>query len=126
MLTADVAHEQAVKGEVLLVDIRSPQEWMQTGVGEGAVAITMHSHDFLDKLMEAMEGDQSKPIALICATGNRSRWLQYQLMAHGFTSVEDVGEGMLGGPNGPGWLNRRLPVARPGGGGAPAGNPFLR
>ena len=114
MLSAVDAHKKAQNGETVLVDIRSPQEWMQTGVGEGAQAITMHAQDFLDKLMEAIEGDQGRSISLICATGNRSRWLQYQLAAHGFTAVEDVSEGMLGGPNGPGWINRGLPIVRPG------------
>ena len=112
MLTASEAHRRAREGEIVLIDIRSPQEWMQTGIGEGALAITMHRNDFLDRLMAAVDGDRNRQIALICATGNRSRWLQSQLNAYGFGAVEDVSEGMLGGPAGPGWLNRGLPLAR--------------
>ncbi|MCC2112868.1 MAG: rhodanese-like domain-containing protein [Hyphomicrobiales bacterium] len=113
MLTANEAHRRATEGELLLVDIRSPQEWMQTGVGEGVLPITMHQNDFLDRLLEAVAGDRGRAIALICATGNRSRWLQFQLNSYGFSAVEDVSEGMLGSSAGPGWLNRGLPTASP-------------
>ncbi len=113
MLAANEAHRRASEGELLLIDIRSPQEWMQTGIGEGALAITMHRNDFLDRLLEAVDGNRNRAIALICATGNRSRWLQFQLNSYGFAAVEDVSEGMLGSAAGPGWLNRGLPTATP-------------
>ena len=111
-MSAADAHEQAMKGEVLLVDIRTHGEWKQTGLGASARPISMHQPGFLEKLAEAAGNDKSRKIALICATGGRSRWLQGQLAKYGFTNVVDVSEGMLGSPAGPGWLKAGLPVKR--------------
>ena len=109
-LSVQDAHKLAESGEILLVDIRTPQEWRDTKVAASAQTITMHNADFLKNLEMAIEGDKSKPIALICATGGRSNWLQSQLMSRGYTKVYDVFEGMLGSQSGPGWLKSSLPL----------------
>lgn len=109
-LSPQQAHEAAVSGEVLLIDIRRPDEWARTGVGEGAVPIDMRRQDFEDALTLAVEGDTAQPVALICARGVRSRRMSVRLVAAGFTQVIDVPEGMLGSGAGPGWLKRGLPV----------------
>ena len=109
-LSAADAHKQALDGELLLVDIRTHGEWKQTGLGATAKAISMHKPGFVDKLAEAAGQDKNKKIALICATGGRSRWLQGQLAKFGFTNVVDVSEGMLGSAAGQGWLKAGLPV----------------
>ena len=109
-LSPQQAHEAAVSGEVLLIDIRRPDEWARTGVGEGAVPIDMRRQDFEDALTLAVEGDTAQPVALICARGVRSRRMSARLVAAGFTQVIDVPEGMLGSGAGPGWLKRGLPV----------------
>ncbi len=111
-LSAAQAHAQALKGEVLLVDIRTHGEWKQTGLGSTARAISMHKPGFVEKLAEAAGQDKSRKIALICATGGRSRWLQGQLAKFGFTNVVDVSEGMLGSPAGQGWIRAGLPIKR--------------
>jgi len=49
-------------------------------------------------------------VALICAAGVRSSVARVLLEAEGFEHVLDIGEGMLGSGNGPGWLARGLPV----------------
>ena len=36
-LSASEAHERAVAGALLLIDIRTPREWQATGIGEGAL-----------------------------------------------------------------------------------------
>ena len=103
-------HQAAVAGEVLLIDIRRPEEWAQTGVGEGAIPLDMRRRDFENALTEAADGDTARPIALICARGVRSRRMTERLRAAGFTQIIDVPEGMLGSGAGPGWLERGLPV----------------
>ena len=103
-------HQAAVVGEVLLIDIRRPEEWAQTGVGEGAIPLDMRRRDFENALTEAADGDTARPIALICARGVRSRRMTERLRAAGFTQIIDVPEGMLGSGAGPGWLERGLPV----------------
>lgn len=111
-MSAADAHERATKGDILLVDIRTDGEWKQTGLGASARPISMHKPGFIEKLIEAAGNDKSRTIALICATGGRSRWLQGQLTKYGFTNVVDVSEGMLGSAAGPGWLKTGLPVKR--------------
>lgn len=109
------AHAKAQTGEVVLVDIRTPEEWRETGVPVTAHAIDMYDDPkvFLQRLTAATGGDKSRPVALICRTGNRSSTLQAQLVRAGFSNVVDVSEGVVGGPNGKGWLKAGLPT-RPG------------
>ncbi len=112
IIDAQAAFKKAEAGELLLLDIRSPQEWKETGTGTGAKKISMHQPGFLAKLDALTGNDKSKPVALICATGGRSNWLQGQLVKRGYTNIIDVSEGMLGSSTGPGWLKRGLPVVR--------------
>ncbi len=109
-LGAVEAHQMAMAGHVLLIDIRRPDEWRATGLPQGARPIDMRRDDFLAALHAAAGGDLSRPIALICARGVRSARLANRLGAAGFTNVIDVPEGMLGSDAGPGWLAAKLPV----------------
>jgi len=112
--SAAVAHKQAVDGELVLVDIRRPEEWLATGIPASGYAITMHQNgrNFLKSLMAAAGNDRNQRIALICATGGRSEYLQKILRQAGFSNIIDVSEGMLGSPVGSGWLKQKLPVRR--------------
>lgn len=112
VLDAPAAHEQAVAGEITLIDIRRPDEWEKTGSGEGAVRLDMRRDDFVDALDAVIQGDRGKPVALICARGVRSARLNNLLVEAGFTNIIDVPEGMLGNKHGPGWIERGLPLVR--------------
>lgn len=109
-ISVEQAHASAVSGDVLLVDIRRPDEWQRTGVGEGALPLDMRRDDFIDALNAATSGDTSKPVALICARGVRSARMTQRLSDAGYTTLIDVPEGMLGSGAGPGWLAKGLPV----------------
>jgi len=115
MLTAEQAMRLAAAGEIVVVDIRSPQEWRQTGVPKGARTVTLHQPDGLTGFLKAMDrslgDDRSRPIALICARGNRSTVASAALARAGYTRVYNIREGMFGSPHGPGWLARGLPTA---------------
>lgn len=109
VLSATDARELAAEGKLVLIDIRTPNEWMQTGLPEHAVGLTPRDMSFIDELLQIVEGNKSHPIALICATGNRSSQLQRFLTDQGFTVVSDVNEGMHGNRSaGPGWIIRGL------------------
>ncbi len=113
-LDADEALARASKGDVSLIDVRSPGEWRQTGLPRGATGITIHGPNgmagFVESVLAAMDGDKDRPLALICARGNRSSRAQEALQEAGFTQVLNVREGMIGGLNGTGWLKRGLPT----------------
>ncbi len=108
------ANASAQAGALILIDIRQPQEWRQTGVATPARTISMHDpggpNGFLNAIIQAVGGDRARPIALICASGVRSTWAQRFLAARGFRQVYNVKEGMLGTGARPGWIRRGLPV----------------
>lgn len=110
------AFERAEQGDITLIDIRLPAEWEETGLPEPAVGVSLQDPSlqpragFLDDLLALVDGDRDRPIALICARGNRSAFAQEFLAANGFKQVYDVTEGVVGGINGPGWLGRDLPT----------------
>jgi len=110
-LTAPEAHAAAGRGDILLVDVRRPDEWATTGSGEHAVRIDMRNSDFMDQV-RAARASSTQPIAVICRHGIRSRAMTRQLEAAGFDQIVDVPEGMLGSEAGPGWVARGLPVVR--------------
>ncbi len=111
-MSAPEALDAAASGDVVLVDIRSREEWQETGLAEPALPISMHEGGFVQKLLQAMGGDPGRRVALICATGGRTRYVQNVLASNGFSNGIDVAEGMMGSPAGPGWLKRGLPVKR--------------
>lgn len=113
LLTPEEAHRAAVAGRITLVDIRRPDEWAATGIGEGAHPIDMRRTDFIDALNGLTGGDRTQPVAVICARGVRSRRMTELLTQAGYTTIIDVPEGMLGSRAGPGWLERGLPVVKP-------------
>ncbi|MCG5540367.1 MULTISPECIES: rhodanese-like domain-containing protein [unclassified Halorhodospira] len=56
----------------VLIDIREPHEWQQTGIVEGSKPLTLSDPEtFLEALEPHLE--DSTPIALICRTGNRTQ-----------------------------------------------------
>ena len=111
VLTAPEALERVEAGELLLIDVRSPAEWRDTGIPEPAIPVTIHQSGgpsaFYEAIMEAV-GDTDRPIAIICATGRRSDIARRLLTEDGFTTVFDVSEGMLGNSREPGWIARGL------------------
>lgn len=116
-ITADSAYDGVRGGQLTLIDIRSPEEWRDSGLPAGALAITMHDpggkEAFAKAVLRAVKGDKTKPIAVICAVGRRSRWAQNFLTKQGHVQVRDVSEGMFGrGKHLPGWIRRGLPVER--------------
>lgn len=114
-ISATDAYKASQEGAITLIDIRRPSEWDDTGIPDGAKAITMHDANgptsFLENIRKAVNGDQSTPIALICARGVRTQWAQRFLTANGFTNVLNISEGMFGRGNKPGWLKRDLPIS---------------
>ena len=111
-LSAPDALAKSRAGEITLVDIRTPQEWRETGIAAGALTIDMTRKTFVEEILRAVDGDKDAPIAIICRTGNRTTYTQKALQEIGFTNVYNVKEGMAGSGAGPGWVRRGLPLER--------------
>jgi len=94
-----------------LVDVREPSEWAQTGMPTSARGIPISSTDFVARVLAMSGGDKSKPVAVICRSGNRSVKAAQQLVDAGFTNVTNISDGMMGRDGaGKGWLAASLPT----------------
>jgi rhodanese-related sulfurtransferase len=98
------------KDQLRLIDIRSRQEWSDTGVAAGAWPISLHEDRFPERLFAARSLADERPVALICATGGRSGHVLRSLRQGGYQGYIDVSEGMLGSSAGPGWISEGLPI----------------
>ena len=96
---------QARKDGVTIVDIRRPEEWMQTGVIEGAETITafeangrLHP-EFQQKFMAVVPSPDT-PVCLYCWAGPRTTNLGMALVEQlGFSHVTHLSEGIMGWTN---------------------------
>ncbi|MGY6568354.1 MAG: rhodanese-like domain-containing protein [Salinarimonas sp.] len=78
----------------LVVDIRRPEEWVQTGVVEGAVLVTYtDAESFVARIAPMLEPGQS--LALICRSGNRTSRAAREIAAKLDNPVIDIAGGML-------------------------------
>lgn len=109
-LTAEDAYDRLQSGELILIDVRTPQEWLDSGVAEGAWPLDMREPDFGRWIMATLERNPHRDVAVICRSGNRSGRLMDLFAQNGIVTVLDVSEGMLGGPRGTGWIPTGLPT----------------
>ncbi len=98
VLTAPEALRQVEAGTLVLIDVRSPGEWRETGLPHGAVAISIHDPRGRDGFVEKVGRTVSTGhrAATICATGIRSERARSWLLGAGFQAVFNIREGMLG------------------------------
>ena len=108
--TVQQTYEALSEDQIRLLDIRSQEEWHETGVARGAWPVSMHDRRFPKRLGIVLELAENRPIALICATGGRSASVVRALRLAGYNSFIDVSEGMLGSRFGPGWIKAGLPI----------------
>lgn len=108
-LPARATHEAVQAGRVLLIDIRSPVEWADTGVALGAITLDAASPGFEVRLAGLRLDHAGKRIALIDRTGGLAASVQQKLAQRGWRDLVIVRGGMLG-PEG--WLAEKLPIGR--------------
>ncbi len=99
-------------GKMILLDIRSPGEWKETGIASVAVPLTMHSETFFQGYQKIVDDNPGVKIGIICAVGGRTGWLQAELAKRGLGDVTDIAEGMLGSRAGPGWIARGMEIKK--------------
>jgi rhodanese-related sulfurtransferase len=110
-LPADSAWQMVQRGDLVLLDVRTPTEWAMTGLPRDSHGINAQDRDFIAQARGAVLGDLDQPIAVICRSGSRSKAAASVLEKAGFTHVFDIAEGMSGNETaGDGWLKRGLPT----------------
>lgn len=109
------AFTQAQAGKLTIIDVRTREEWRQSGLPAGAIPISLQQPGgeaaFPQAVLAAVGGDRDRPIAVICRSGRRSHQAQQWLQQAGFTHVLDIRGGMAGAGDSPGWLGSGLPTA---------------
>ncbi len=110
-MSVERARAEVLAGRMVLVDIRTPEEWRESGIPDVATPADMRDPNFLRRLAEIRDAAPGAPIGLICATGGRSGYVAKYLTDQGVEGIVDVSAGMYGETDG--WLARGLPVRRP-------------
>ena len=92
--------QQLLDSKMPIVDIRTPPEWVETGLIQGAIPIMFFNEEggydinaWLTELNKRV--DTSKPFALICRTGSRTAVLAPFLAQKLGYSVTNVLGGMV-------------------------------
>lgn len=106
------AFERQKAGVSVLVDIRTPEEWAETGTAVGAHRLDMTAQDFVARLQALRAANPGKEIDIICRTANRTSYVQRVLEKAGWTNIVNVRGGMAGNASDKGWIASGLPVAR--------------
>jgi rhodanese-related sulfurtransferase len=106
-ITALEASERIARHGTVLIDVRTPAEWAQTGVAEGAWRVALDDPDFSQKVTDIVNQDPSTEIAFICRSGNRSKTARDRLIAAGYVNSTSVSGGTL---TDGGWARSDLPV----------------
>lgn len=109
-LTALQAHEGVQAGSLILIDVRRPEEWLETGVAPGAWLLDMQNENFVGYVNAVLDRNPDHDVAIICRTGNRTGRLMDYFGKNNMSRIKDVSEGMVGGPKGTGWIKSGLPI----------------
>ena len=89
------------KDGYIVIDIRREEEWIETGIIEGAETITAFAEngqlhqDFQEKFFSQVKGPET-PILLYCRTGNRTEMLGNALIDQvGLKNVYHLTDGIV-------------------------------
>lgn len=99
------AAERVAKGEAVLVDVREPAEWAETGVAQPAVLLPKSDFDHARSAWEPfLEKNRGKEIILYCRTGRRSGAVAGALAKSGYRVANAGGFKS--------WVDAGLPVRK--------------
>lgn len=96
---------------IQIIDVRTPAEWEQTGVLNGAILVTYRNSDgsinpnFVNEVKSKI--DPNKKVAVICRSGARSKVASTLLDENGVDGVINLGGGMNK------VLDKKLPTVKP-------------
>jgi rhodanese-related sulfurtransferase len=78
------AAKQVAAGQAVLIDVREPAEWADTGVAEPAVLLPMSDYKGEQKLWRPfLAAHAGQPLILYCRSGHRAGVVGAQLAAAG-------------------------------------------
>ena len=96
IMDADDVHRAVVRDEMLLVDVRNPDEWKAQGVPQYAETISLTDQEFASKVAELSQQYPEKRIAISCLSGKRAERAIEILAEGGLTGLVSVKDGLNG------------------------------
>ena len=106
------AYQLQQDGKMIIVDIRTPPEWSETGIAKGAVRIDMTDPNFVKDMVALRLANPDKEIGLMCRTSHRWGAAQQALTQAGFDKVYSIYGGIAGNGQVPGWIADGLPTEK--------------
>ena len=87
------ANTGAINGVYLLIDVRNPNEWQDTGRPAGSIGISLQDDNFLAKIDELVKAHPKKTLAFSCKAGGRSMQASKILLNAGYDNFVNVNGG---------------------------------
>lgn len=92
--------QKLLDSKIPIIDIRTPDEWKQTGIIKGSITLMFFNekgaydlNSFITELNKKI--DTTKPFALICRTGNRTKRLSTYLAKKFNYKVTNITGGIM-------------------------------
>ncbi|QPH53624.1 rhodanese-like domain-containing protein [Pontivivens ytuae] len=104
MMSPQEVRAASLAGDVVLIDVRRPDEWAATGIADVAVPLDMTADGFSERLAALRAENADKRVAIICRSGRRSARLAGELENAGWDNLIDVEGGTLA------WIEDGLPI----------------
>lgn len=104
ILSAENTYALMQKNSLILVDVRKPDEWHETGIPKNSKGVTLSDDGFADTILELTNNNKTKCIALTCHAGNRSKEAAFKLHNAGFNDLISVDGGIVS------WIEAELPT----------------
>lgn len=87
-------------GDIVVIDVRTPKEWQQTGIVKGSIPIMFfdekrraHTQEWMNQASVYIAPENE--VVLICRSGNRSKTIaNYLSQQHGYKRVYNVKGGI--------------------------------
>ena len=104
VVTADALNAELVENaDLILIDVRRPEELEANGIIESANFISIPLEQFIE-MQEMWPADYDAPIVIYCGSGHRSTIAMTMLWTYGFSDVHSL-KGGIGG-----WIETGYPV----------------
>lgn len=117
ILSTDAWHLLSSNNNVLVVDVRTPEEWADTGIVRGnniCLSIMTGANRQLNahfiSLLKQHVIVKHQPLLFLCRSGGRSQYAALLAESEGFTECYNIIDGMEGSSAGKGWKAFMLPT----------------
>ena len=114
-ISLDKAYNLYKEKKLLIIDVRTKNEWEMTGVIPDSILINMHDNNYIERKNFLKEvnlevlSNKNKNIAFICASGARSKVVMDFLLNQGYKNISHIPDGITGSQRN-GWLFQGYPI----------------